>query len=566
MKRRIYWNLCIIALAALLLAASVSLLTCYGFFVRQVQSDLKNECGLAAAGVENAPADEEFLTAALSAEKATRFTLIAGDGRVLYDSAAAADTLPNHLDRPEVAEALRTGWGEASRRSDTLGERTYYCAVRLSDGTVLRLARNAHSITGIFLGVLPVILGFALLIALGCAAAARILTRRIVEPLTAAGDHLDALPSGENEYDELAPFFTKISRPNSLIRQQLSEMKEERDTISLIMDHMQEGLVLIGPGKKILSVNRSAVRFLSSGERDCTGRSFLALTRNASLISAVEDALSGTPSSDVISASFPLPEEENSREIRYFASPVWTEDRVTGATLFLMDVTEQKKAERVRQEFSSNVSHELKTPLTSISGFAEMIQNGMVADPEKQREFGGLIYSEAQRLLTLIGDIMRLSQIEECQEEKPAVSVNLFTLAKGVASSLKPLAEKSGVTLTAEGRNVSATGDMGMLHEMIYNLAENAVKYNRPGGKVVLRAEESSGRAVLTVSDTGIGIPREHQDRIFERFYRVDKSRSKQTGGTGLGLSIVKHIVEYHGGSIRLESTEGQGTVVTVTL
>lgn len=562
MKRRIYWSLCSIALAAMLLCTAASLFVYYGFFEDQVKAELRNECEIVASAARSAEDAADFYENLRFADRDTRITVVNPDGSVLYDSRAEAATLPNHGDRPEVIEALEGGSGEMVRHSATLGQNTYYYATRLESGSVLRLAKDTSGIFSVFVRILPIVVVVAAALFAVCLLISRAITRHIVDPLMAMGDNLDNAAQNTG-YDELAPFLSKIAHQDRTIRRQLEEMREERDTINLIMDNMQEGLVLISAGRKILSFNESAAAFLSAaGEHDFTDRNIIAMTRNQNLLEAIDQAVSGEGASGLI--------ESGEKSCRFFASPVRSEGEITGVILFLVDVTEQLKAERVRQEFSANVSHELKTPLTSISGFAEMIQTGMVQDAGEIHRFSGMIYDEARRLLALIDDIMRLSRIEENSVEENAVSVNLYSLARGVCISLKPLAQKRDITLRAGGENVLVRGNLSMLNEMVMNICENAVKYNVQGGSVDVEVHEveenGTPQALIRVSDTGIGIPAEHHDRIFERFYRVDKSRSKQTGGTGLGLSIVKHIVEYHHGEIRFESEEGKGTVVTVVL
>lgn len=522
MKRRIYWSLCSIALAAMLVCTAVSLIVYYGFFEDQIKAELRSECELAASGAVMAADSESFYRGLQFSDRSTRVTVINPDGSVLYDSETDETVLPNHGSRPEIQEAAREGAGEATRHSDTLGQSTYYYAVRLENGSVLRLAKDTSSIFGIFVKILPVIVTVAVLVFAVCLLVSHMITKRIVGPLMALGDNLDNADDSAG-YDELSPFLSKISHQDRTIRHQLEEMREERDTINLIMDNMREGLVLISIGKKVLSVNTSAAAFLSPAvDRDFTDQSIVALTRNTHLLSAIDQAIGGQGANGLI--------ESEEKSCQFFASPVWSEGVVTGVILFLVDVTEQIKAEKIRQEFSANVSHELKTPLTSISGFAEMIQNGMVKDGGEIRKFSGMIYGEAKRLLALIDDIMRLSKIEENSVEENSVKVNLYTLARGVCSTLKPLADKRDITLNTEGENVIVEGNLGMLHEMVANICENAVKYNIQGGRVdiAVRAEtdgKDGTQAVLTVTDTGIGVPPEHHDRIFERFYRVDKSQ-----------------------------------------
>lgn len=562
MRRRIYFSICITSLAALLLSTAASLLIYYNFYEIQTEQNLRNECQLIAVGAESASDKNAFFEKMYFTGIEARITLIDYQGNVLYDSVADELSMENHSGREEFKQAIENSMGETHRRSETLEEDTYYCSILLEDNTVLRLARNSRSIIGVFLGILPFDILFTLLLFIVSIFVSHKLTGRIVSPLVTASDHLDEIPEG-TVYDELSPFLKKISKQNQTIFKQLSAMTEERDTINLILDNMREGFVLIDTKKRLLSVNKSAVHLLGAINQDYSQKSVIELTRNAELLSAIDSAVLGEHRTGIITTG-------NSDNIQatcqYFASPVLGGQNMTGVILLLLDVTKQLKAERIREEFSANVSHELKTPLTSISGFAEMIQNGMISNNEEITHFAGMIYSEAQRLLTLIGDIMRISRIEEGSSSERMEEADLFELAQDVLSILSSKAAKRNVTVAIKGKSTIMQGNVTMLHEMIFNLLDNAINYNRTGGQVEICLFSTEKDAVFCIKDTGIGISKEHHDRIFERFYRVDKSRSKQTGGTGLGLSIVKHIVEFHNGHIMFESEEGKGTLINVYL
>ncbi len=557
MKRRIYWSLCLISLAALLLSTAASLSLYYHFYQEQSQADLMRQCVALSAGAESSGDAVAFLEAYEPNDEEIRITLLNEKGEVLFDSQADSSQMENHQNRPEFQQALENGKGQDSRISNTVGISTYYYAVRCGSDMVLRLGRDNRNIFGVFLQIFPLDLLSCGILFIVSVFIARMVTKRIVTPLTKAADNLEALPE-TGSYDELEPFLIKIRHQNRTIRRQLREIQEDRDTITMILENMQEGMVILNGEKKILSVNRSAMNFLQPAEHNPVGKPMVSLSRNMELLDAVEKAHEGTAGSGIL--------EHGSQKLRYFVNPVLAGQAVGGVIVLVMDVTEQYKAQKEREDFSANVSHELKTPLTTISGFAEMMKSGMVREEEEVKDFSSMIYIEARRLLSLIDDIMRLSKIEEGRETF-SEPVALLQLAKEAASLLETEAEKRNIEIVVQGDNVTVPGNATMLYEMIRNLCENAVKYNVDGGKVWITVKtQPDAHISLCVKDTGIGIPRKDHERIFERFYRVDKSRSKQTGGTGLGLSIVKHIVERHHGKIRLQSQEGKGTTMEILL
>lgn len=557
MKRRIYWSLCLISLAALLLSTAASLSLYYHFYEEQSQGDLRRQGEALSAGAMASGDAVEFLQNFTFSDEAVRITLLNRDGTVLFDSEADPSTMENHLGRPEVQQALNSGSGQDSRISDTLGLSTFYYAVTCGDDMILRLGRDNQNLFGVFLQIFPLDLLSCAVLFVASLFIARTVTRRIVTPLTKAADNLESLPEVGN-YDELEPFLIKIRRQNRTIRHQLNEIQQDRDTITMILENMQEGMVILNGEKKILSVNRSAMRYLHSPDHNPVGKPLVALTRNIPLLEAVEKAHEGESNSGIM--------EQGPQKLRYFVNPVLSGQAVGGVIMLVMDVTEQYKAQKEREDFSANVSHELKTPLTTISGFAEMMKSGMVQEKEEMQDFSSMIYVEARRLLSLIDDIMRLSRIEEGREELNE-PVALLQLAKEAASLLESEAERRNIEIQVSGDNVTVPGNSTMLYEMIRNLCENAVKYNKEGGKVWVTVKTRPDAYIaLTVKDTGIGIPKKDHERIFERFYRVDKSRSKETGGTGLGLSIVKHIVERHHGQIHLTSEEGKGCCMEILL
>lgn len=557
MKKRIYWSLCVMSVLAVILTAALSMWSFYRLLLGQAREDLAQEYEVILKGItESQMGGKEYLEKLDKQFFTTRLTLVSADGTVLYDSGGREGDLENHRSRPEIAVALAYGVGEDVRYSSTDRESAFYYARKLPGGSVLRISKPSSIIREAFTGIIPV-MGMILFLTIGGGLflAAR-LTRVILRPMEGLARDIES--AGPPEYEELEPFFRKIKEQNATIRGQMDTLREERDTVSAITSNMQEGMILLGTDRQILSVNPSALRLLGTPPGNYEGAPVLALSRDLELERCAGTALEGAPAQALL--------ERGGRVLQLLANPAGGEgEENCGAIVLLLDVTERQRAEQVRREFSANVSHELKTPLTSISGFAEMLQNGMVEDAGDARRFASRIYREAQRLITLTDDIIRLSRIE-AEGELEKQPVDLLDLCGRVADSLGFAAEEKSVTIERPDAAVTLSANGQMLEELVYNLVENAVKYNRPQGKVTISAGTEPGLAVLTVTDTGIGVPPEHQERIFERFYRVDKSRSKETGGTGLGLSIVRHIVERHGGNITLWSRPGKGTTVTVRL
>ncbi len=563
MRSRIQQSLYLIALLSLFLSTFASLSLYINFHDSDKEEDLQSHCtdlAIAAAEIEALGGDSlGFLKEA--SDDSVRMTLIQPDGTVLWDSEVEASTLENHSSREEVIEAIKGDMGQASRRSDTMKEDSYYCALQFGESDlILRLGRNKRNIIGTFLQILPLDMGFCVLLFMGCLVLANEETLRIVKPLLKAADHLDTLDDSEI-YEELGPFVSTIRQQNDTIRQQLESIRRDRDTLSLILKNMKEGLVTVSLEKRVLSINNSAMAMLGCYLKEPEGRKLLQLTQEPSLLEAVDAALQG----ENVSGHF-QPADQN-RIYQYFTNPVLDDSgtgSISGMILFLVDITEQHHAQKNREEFSANVSHELKTPLTSISGFAELMEGGMVSSDEDMKMFAGLIRKESSRLLKLIDDIIHLSRLNSNSGETLQDSVDLFELVQDECEFLIPAASKRNIRIHCDGSNAVMQGNHTMLQEVVYNLCENAVKYNKDGGEVFITVEPQEHQVRLSVRDTGIGIPKEHQERIFERFYRVDKSRSKETGGTGLGLSIVKHIVQLHKGKLSIESEPGKGTSITV--
>lgn len=478
--------------------------------------------------------------------------MVAADGTVLYDNRADESTMTNHADREEIQEALKTGSGEAVRQSDTLAEQTVYYALRLNDGSVLRVSSTQYNVPILLVGLLqPLAFIILLLLALSGFFAFRA-SKKIVEPI----NQLDLEHPEEGEsYEEIAPLLTKIHKQQKTIAVQLAEAKRQQAAFAQITADMEEGLLVIDEHGALLSVNPSALRLLEVKDVQ-PSENVLTLNRSEPFRRAVETALDGRHEAAVLTFG------EMSCQVT--ANPVWHDGKPSGAVLLLVDITEKLQRETLRREFTANVSHELKTPLTSISGFAEILRDGMVqgADVEK---FAGRIFDEAQRLITLVSDVIKISQLDEGQLPYVRETVELQELVRTMFDRLHHAADKAGVTLTLEGEPAALSTVRPILEEVLFNLCDNAIKYNRPGGRVTVHTGRQDDRVVLAVSDTGIGIPPAHQQRIFERFYRVDKSHSKEIGGTGLGLSIVKHGAAYLGAAVTVESEPGNGSTFTLT-
>lgn len=538
----------IIAVSTVVLLASIIIASAflYDYFNRSQISQLKEELSLVAVNVDKAGTEyfENFDSSLF------RFTLVSDKGEVLYDSQADASEMENHLEREEIAEALEKGNGSSARYSSTLTERTFYEATRLENGNVLRISVNQVTVGALILTMLPAVCAIILISIVVALVLSHNMARSIVKPL----NELDLENPCENEtYEELSPILLKINKQHKQISRQMKELRQKSDEFEQITEAMNEGLVLLDKKGVVLSINAAAMKLFSADE-SALGQSFLSLDRTAHLNRAVEKAFEGKKAE--------FREERNGREYQFIVERTESGGKTIGAVILCLDVTETAFAERNRREFTANVSHELKTPLQSIIGSAELLETGLVK-PEDTGRFVGNIKNEAERLVSLINDIIRLSQLDE--DSAPAKeSVDLFEVAGEVFEVLRGSAEKKQVEMHLMGESCVMNGIRRYLYEIVYNLCDNAIRYNKEGGSVTVEIKNKESGIVLSVSDTGIGIPAEHQSRIFERFYRVDKSHSKETGGTGLGLSIVKHAVAYHGGSVKLESKASIGTTVTV--
>ena len=547
MTKRIFRATLLVGVAVLIASLALVMGVLYSYFGRVQESQLRDELSLAAVGVEKNGTD--YLAELHSGQY--RITWLRADGVVIYDTQADAESMENHAQRQEVQQALATGEGESSRYSDTLLQKTVYYAKRLPDGTVLRLSAVRVTAGVLVLNMLqPILLVLAAALILSGVLAGR-LARRITEPL----NRLDLEHPLENDtYEELAPLLRRMEHQRRQIDQQIGELRQRSEEFDQITGSMNEGLVLLDEAGTILSINPAARRLLDA-DGDCVGQDFLTVDRDVTMSDALRQAAEQGHSE--------FRGQRNGREYQFDVTRIQTDGRTAGTVLLVFDVTERAFAERNRREFTANVSHELKTPLQGIIGSAELLENGMVKQEDVPR-FVGHIRAEAQRLVTLIGDIIRLSQLDE-GEPMPTEPVELLAVAREAAENLRSAAEARNVTVEVTGTPATVSGVRRLLYEIVLNLCDNAIKYNTEGGRVEVEVVQDGGTAAVTVRDTGIGIPPEHQSRVFERFYRVDKSHSKASGGTGLGLSIVKHAVQYHHGTIQLKSEVGKGTEIRVT-
>ena len=547
MTSKIFRNSFLVGVAVFFLSIALFMGVLYQYFGSQLLIQLESEAALAARGVEMGSMD--YLDGLSSAN---RITWIDAGGTVLFDNQADPAQMENHADREEVRAALESETGTASRYSTTLSQRTLYFAQRLADGTVLRVSSEQRSLPSLLLSMVqPILIILVLAVALSAVLASR-LSKHIIKPVLAIDlEH----PEDSDTYEELTPLLSRIKQQNQTIAQQMAQLRQKQNEFTAITENMSEGFLLLDRQGRILSHNSGALRLLHAAAPE-ERASYLTLNRTERFRQAVDAALTGRRDEQLV--------DLGGRCCQLLANPVIQDGQVAGAVLVILDVTEREQREELRREFTANVSHELKTPLTSISGIAEIIKGGLVK-PQDIPGFADDIYGEAQRMIRLVEDILRLSQLDEGGSSLQTEEVDLYHLAQEVAGRLTPAAVKGQVTLEVTGGPVRISGVRQLLDEMISNLCDNAIKYNRPGGRVTISVSRSDRGAELSVSDTGIGIPPEDQSRVFERFYRVDKSHSKEIGGTGLGLSIVKHGAAYHGATLALESELDKGTTITMT-
>lgn len=545
MTAKIFKSTFLTSVLVLIISLVLTMGILFSFFEGQIKKELQSEADYIEYAVTQH--EEGFFKNFSSGEK--RITLIGADGTVLEDTSANPAEMDNHADREEVKDALEKGSGTSVRYSKTLTEKTVYYARRMENGNVLRISTTQYTVMTVVLGLLqPLIYVLVLALILSFALSSRV-SKSVIKPINEIDlDH----PENSDAYEELTPLLHRILNQQKTIKKQLNEAKKHRDEFKLITENMSEGFLITDRDGRLLSCNSAALKLLDADENDGT---VLSLNRTGDFRKTVHAALSGERAENTMTHG------ENTYNL--IANPVFEGDKTIGAVIVIIDVTESRRRELIRREFTANVSHELKTPLTSISGFAELLSAGGVPE-DTVTDFAKTIYTEAQRLISLVSDIIKISELDEksvCYEKE---NVNITELSRDVARRLKMSADKKNVKIGISGEDISVYGVRKILDEMIFNLCDNAVKYNKEGGTVEIRVKKEDGKTVLSVRDTGIGIAPSQQSRVFERFYRVDKSRSKAEGGTGLGLSIVKHGAMYHGAEIKLISTPGEGTEVTV--
>lgn len=547
MTKRIFRTVFVVAISIFIASAVLFMTVLHDYFSGIQQNQLRMQIDLASQGVE----DEGLDYLKNLNIKDYRVTWIGTDGKVLYDSISEADEMENHFEREEVKEALSEGYGASSRYSSTLTQRYLYGAKRLPDGTVIRLSVTQNSLLILTLGMLqPIMIIFVIAIILSAFLASR-LSKKIVKPLNEL--NLDK-PLDNNGYDELSPLLRRIDTQQKEISRQSEELKQRQNELEVMTSAMSEGIILLNNRGIVLSINKAAAKLFGT-DCFCIGEDIVSINRSLELAQLLNKAKNGEHSERVV--------ELGCGQYQMMASPVISNNIVSGIVLLILDVTEKEKAEQLRREFTANVSHELKTPLHTISGSAELLVNGMVKS-EDIPIFLKRIYSEAQRMIQLVEDIIRLSHLDEGAEDMKWDMVDLYAVAEETINSLADEAENNGIKFELYGATVLINGIRQLLQEITYNLCDNAIKYNRKGGLVSVEIKNENEFAILTITDTGIGIPAEHQERIFERFYRVDKSHSKEIGGTGLGLSIVKHAAKLHNAEIELHSIVNKGTEITI--
>lgn len=549
MKNKIFRALVALAAMAVLVASGLITFLVSQDYFNETKKELAQEARYISMGLESGGND--FLNK-IAAENGSnvRITLIDKDGIVLFDNQAEAKTLENHAMRQEIMEAVAVGAGEAERFSDTLDKTTYYYAVRLDDGKILRLARTIDSIYKSVLQMLPIMGGIVIVVAFLASIVARRVTFNLIKPLDQV--NLDE-PLDNETYDELAPFLTRIAKQKRQLSKNLKKLRGKQEELTIITNNMNEGLVLLNGQQNVLFINESAAKIFGFSAKEVIGRNILTVDR----AQEVQDLLQKVSQ---VGKGEGLYEKDG-----HFYQLSGSSVNGSGSVILIYDVTEKMTAEKLRREFSANVSHELKTPLQSILGYAEIMKNGLVKDEDKQR-FLERIHAEAGNMIELIQNIMELSRLDENKTLDEFEDVDLLKLAQSVTLRLKHKAQTKGVTLDVSGSSACVCGVQSILSEVLYNLVDNSIKYNKDNGKVDVKVQDGSEEVTVSVSDTGIGIGAADRERVFERFYRADKSHSKEIGGTGLGLSIVKHGVLFHKGRVELESEPGVGTTITFVL
>lgn len=547
MKKKISITMCLMTAVSVIITAVMISLVIYRKNYNEMKSMIRAEAEYISQAI-----DTEDINYLESVKNVTpsRITWIDSNGNVIYDS--AGENLSNHSDRPEIIDAVKNGSGESSRLSETFSEQTYYYAVKLTNGTILRMSDTTSSIYHDIFSALPyTVIVIAIIIILAIIVSNNE-TEKIIKPI----NELDLdNPSNNLKYDELAPLLRRIEKQNSDIEKYISELKAKQVEFETVTENMSEGLIIINQKSTILSCNKSAVAILGGGEYNYISKSVFDLNHSKNFVDAVENAVVGKHDETALTI--------NNRSYMVITNPVKHFDKISGAVIIIIDVTEKESREELRREFSANVSHELKTPLTAISGFAEIMKDGWTK-PEDYQTFSLKIYNETQRLINLIEDIIKLSRLDENKIEITKESVDMLVLSKDAAARLSSKAKDKNISVTVNGDHGNITGVRQILDEMIYNLCDNAIKYNKKNGKVEVIVKDYISNVSVTVKDNGIGIPAEDLDRVFERFYCVNKSHSKESGGTGLGLSIVKHGAIFHKAKINIDSTLGIGTSIEI--
>ena len=547
MTKRIFQAVCLVAAMVLVLSTGVLLALFYDNYVGRAEQSLRTEAAFVAQGLNTG--GEDYLLGLT--DRSRRITLVDQDGTVRYDNTADAGQMENHLEREEIQEALSTGSGQSRRVSETLSQETFYYAILLENGMVLRLAATQSSVWALLLTVLQP----AAMVVIAALVLGAILAHRAAKAIVAPINSLDLdQPEDAKAYEELSPLLSRIARQKRTIDAQLHRARRQQEQFRLITENMSEGLLVVDSQTNLLSCNSAALRLLGA-EKQPENPSVLALNHAEAFRTVIRDALAGRHGEGRL--------EVGGRSLQLLANPAGQEGEAAGAVILVMDTTEREQREALRREFSANVSHELKTPLTSISGFAELMKSGVVAQKDVM-DFSQSIYDEAQRLIHMVEDIIRLSELDETELHRETGPIDLCDFCRREVERMRPEADRRGVTLSLHGEAATVQGNAQILGELVYNLLDNAIKYNKPQGSVTVTVTPGK-RVRLRVEDTGIGIPKESQSRVFERFCRVDKSHSDDVSGTGLGLSIVKHAAQFHRARVELQSTEGKGTAITVT-
>ena len=547
MTKRIFQAVCLVAAMVLVLSTGVLLALFYDNYVGRAEQSLRTEAAFVAQGLNTG--GEDYLLGLT--DRSRRITLVDQDGTVRYDNTADAGQMENHLEREEIQEALSTGSGQSRRVSETLSQETFYYTILLENGMVLRLAATQSSVWALLLTVLQP----AAMVVIAALVLGAILAHRAAKAIVAPINSLDLdQPEDAKAYEELSPLLSRIARQKRTIDAQLQRARRQQEQFRLITENMSEGLLVVDSQTNLLSCNSAALRLLGA-EKQPENPSVLALNHAEAFRTVIRDALAGRHGEGRL--------EVGGRSLQLLANPAGQEGEAAGAVILVMDTTEREQREALRREFSANVSHELKTPLTSISGFAELMKSGVVAQKDVM-DFSQSIYDEAQRLIHMVEDIIRLSELDETELHRETGPIDLCDFCRREVERMRPEADRRGVTLSLQGEAATVQGNAQILGELVYNLLDNAIKYNKPQGSVTVTVTPGK-RVRLRVEDTGIGIPKESQSRVFERFYRVDKSHSDDVSGTGLGLSIVKHAAQFHRARVELQSTEGKGTAITVT-